>query len=205
MAQQITTVWRNLDIENRVLWKEITDWRADFRIWRQNQQAGGIIAQTELDWAAKHSFRFDSAQLAFSNLGSVRQLRPRQRQRNSVADFVIGRAANDLAFCSASIIDFANSQTISIWMTRRSSDLRNDHFVDVRAARLDVFGLNPSTGQQVGDLFRIFWKINKFAQPIDRKFHANWRRNRKSFCAKRRMSGMSNRIIARRSMPRPNA
>src|SRR5439155_23259348 len=128
----------DLDIETRVRWKEISDWRADFRIWRQNQRAGGITAQTGLDWAAKHSCRFDSAQLAFSNLGSVRQLRPRQRQRNSVADFVIRRHANDLAFRSASIIDFANSQTISIWMTRRSSDLRNDDFVDVRAARRDV-------------------------------------------------------------------
>src|SRR6266581_2071786 len=116
MAQQIATVWRDLDVENRVRGKKITDRRADFCIPRQNQQAGRIFAEAELDWAAKHSFRFDTAQLAFSNLGSVRQFRARQRQRNLVADFVIGRATHDLAFRSASVIDFANCETISIWM-----------------------------------------------------------------------------------------
>jgi hypothetical protein len=171
MAQQIATVWRDLDVENRVRGEKITDWRADFCFWRQDQKAGRILAKAELDWAAKHSFRFDTAQLAFSNLGSVRQFRAWQRQRNFVADFVIGRAANDLAFGAASIIDFANSQTISIWMARRSGDLRNDYVVDLRAARFDVFCLNPSASQQVGDLFRIFWKIDKLAQPIDREFH----------------------------------
>src|SRR5256886_11924707 len=69
----------------------------------------------------------------------------------------------------------------------------------------DVLRFNAGASEQIRDLFRIFGKINKFAQPIDGKFHANWRRNRKSFCAKSRMSGMSNRIIASRSIPRPNA
>src|SRR5438105_3431648 len=68
MTQQIATVWCDLDVENRVRGERITDWCADFCIWRQNQQAGGIVAEAELDWAAKHSFRFDAAQFAFSNL-----------------------------------------------------------------------------------------------------------------------------------------
>src|SRR5437667_583098 len=171
MTQQIATVRRDLDVKNRVRGKKITDRRADLCIRRQNQQAGSILADAELDWAAKHSFRFDTAQFTFSNLQSVRQFRARQRQRNFVADSVIGRAANDLAFRSAGVIDFANSQTISIWMPRRRGDLRNDYVVDLRVARLDVFGLNPSASQQIGDLFRIFWKIDEFAQPIDREFH----------------------------------
>ena len=56
-------------------------------------------------------------------------------------------------------------------MTRRRGDLRNDHIVDVRAARLDVFGFDPGASQQFGNLFRIFWKIDKFAQPVNGKFH----------------------------------
>ena len=56
-------------------------------------------------------------------------------------------------------------------MTRGRGDLRNDHLVDVRAARLDVFGFDPGASQQVGNVFRIFWKIDKFAQPVNGKFH----------------------------------
>src|SRR5882724_4706484 len=143
MTQQIATVWCDLDVENRVRGKKITDRRANLRIRRQNQQARRIFAEAELDWAAKHSFRFDAAQFAFSNLTSVRQLCPRQRERNFVANFVVGRTANNLAFGGAAVIDFANSQTISIRMARRRGDLRNDYVVDLRAVRLDVFGLNP--------------------------------------------------------------
>src|SRR4029453_10523045 len=213
------------------------DGGADFCIWRQNQQAGRVFAEAEFDRAAEHSFRFDTTQFGFSNLSSIRQLYSRQRQRNLVADFVIGRAANDLAFRAAAVVHFTNCEPISIRMARRRGDLRNDHLVDLRPARLDVFGFNASAGQQFRDLVRIFWEIDEFAQPINGEFHfvsmsyraksrhlstiasrdsstppgmtkrahANWRRKRKSFCAKSRISGMSNRIIARRSMPRPNA
>src|SRR4029453_3327602 len=177
----------------------------------------------------------------FPNLGSVRQLHAGKRERNFVTNFVIRRAADNLALRPTCVIDFANREPISVRMTRRRGDLRNDHLVDLRAARLDVFGFNTGASQQFGDLFRIVWKIDKFAEPINGEFHfplnvmssevetsldissselatdsstalgmtkvlhANWRRNRKSFCAKRRRSGMSNKIIARRSMPRPNA
>src|SRR5205823_11370916 len=120
MAQQIAPVWRNLDVENCVARKQIGNRRADLCIWRQNQQAGGIIAEAELDRAAKHSFRFDAAQLAFSNLGSIGKFRSRQRERNFVADLVVRRAANDLASCSGSIIVLSSIQPISIRMTRRS-------------------------------------------------------------------------------------
>jgi hypothetical protein len=41
-------------------------------------------------------------------------------------------------------------------MARRRGDLRNDHVVDLRAARLDVFGFNAGASQQFSDLFRIF-------------------------------------------------
>src|SRR5438034_7207253 len=128
MTKQIAAVWSDLDVENYVAREKIENRRADFCIWCQNQQAGRIFAEGELDWAAKHSFRFDAAQFAFSNLSSVRQLCPRQRERNFVADFVIRRAADDLAFRAAAVVHFANCEPISIRMARRRGDLRNDHF-----------------------------------------------------------------------------
>src|SRR6266481_1387421 len=83
MAQQIATVWRDLDVENRFRGEKISDRRADFCIWQQNQQARRIFAEADLDWAAKHSFGFDTAQRAFSNLSSVWQLCPRQDRKST--------------------------------------------------------------------------------------------------------------------------
>ena len=173
MAQQIAAVWRDLDVQNRVRWEKIGDRRANFRIGRQNQQTGRIFAETELDRAAKHSFRLDAAQFALSNLRAVRQLRAWKRERNFVADFVICRTANDLAFCATAVVHFANGEPIGIRMTRGRGDLRNDHLVDVGAARLDVFGFDAGASQQFGNLFRIFWKIDKFAQPVNGEFHGD--------------------------------
>src|SRR5437762_10909608 len=110
VAQQVASVWRDFDIENRVARKEIGKRRADLCFGCQDQKSGRIVADAELDWAAKHSFRFDTAEFAFSNLSSARQLRARQRKRNFVANLVIGRATNDLAFRSAAIIDFRSEE-----------------------------------------------------------------------------------------------
>ena len=171
MTEEIAAVRRNLDIKNRIAWKKVGNWRANFRFGRQNQKTGCILTETKLDRAAKHSLAFNPAQFAFSNLGPVRQLRAGHRERNFVTNFVIGRAANDLAFRPAAVIDFANCQAIGIWVARRRGDLRNDHVVDLRAACFDVFGLDAGAGKQFRDLLRIFWKVDKFPQPVDGKFH----------------------------------
>ncbi len=156
-------VWRDLDVENGVGWKKITDRRADLCIWRQNQQTRCIFAEANLDWAAKHSFTFNAAEFAFSNFSSVPQLCSGQRQQNFVADFVIGGPANDLPFRSTAIINFTNRQAIGVRMSRRSGDLRNDHLVDVRAARFDVLSFDAGACQQFCNLFRIVWKVDELA------------------------------------------
>ena len=173
MAQQIAAVWGDLNVQNRIRWEKIRDRRANFCIGRQNQQAGRIFAETELDRAAKHSFRLDAAQFALPNLRAVRQLRAWKHERNFVADFVIRRAADDLPLRGATVVDFANGEPIGIRMTRGRGDLRNDHLVDVGSARLDVFSFDPGASQQFGNVFRIFWKIDKFAQPVNGKLHGD--------------------------------
>src|SRR6185295_9625212 len=125
MAQQIAAVWRDLDVQNRVRWEKISDRRANFCIGRQNQEARRLFAETELDRAAKHSFRLDAAQFALSNLRAVWELRAGKRERDFVADLVICCTANDLAFRAAAIVDLADGEPICIRMTRGRGDLRN--------------------------------------------------------------------------------
>ena len=147
MAQQIAAIRRDLDIQNRIRLEKIAHRRAHLCIRRQDQEAGCIFAEAQLDRAAKHSFRLDPAQFAFSNLRSVRHLRPWKREKNFVAGFVIRCPANDLALRSAPIVYFANAEPIGVRMARGRGDLRNDHGLDIRAARLDVFGFNARASQ----------------------------------------------------------
>src|SRR5438132_972276 len=59
-------------------------------------------------------------------------------------------------------------------MTRGRGDLRNDYFVDLRAARFDSLCFDAGACQQIRDVFRVFWKIDKFAQPVNGKFHVRF-------------------------------
>src|SRR5205807_7490010 len=88
VIEQVAAVRRDLDIEYRVARKNIGNWRADPCFRRQNQQSGSISAEPELFRAAKHSFALDTAQFAFANLQSIRQLGAEQRERNFVTDRV---------------------------------------------------------------------------------------------------------------------
>ena len=69
-------------------------------------------------------------------------------------------------------------------MLRGSVDLRDDHVVEIRAALFDAFDLDPGEREQLREFFDTRRQLYKFAQPIDGKFHANCRRNRRSFAAK---------------------
>src|SRR5439155_21803635 len=126
VAQQVAAVWRDLDIENRVARKKIGKRRADLCFGRQNQKARRIFAQIQLDWAEKHSFALNAAEVSLANFNSVGQLCARQRERNFVSSFVSGRAANDVAIRSKAVIDFANRQGISVRMSRRGPHLRDN-------------------------------------------------------------------------------
>src|SRR5438874_808890 len=117
MTKQIAAVWSDLDVENYVAREKIGNRRPDFCFGRQDQKTGRILSETELDRAAKHSLRFNAAEFAFSNLSSVRQFCARKRERNFVANFVISRAANDLALRPACVIHFANGKTVGIRMS----------------------------------------------------------------------------------------
>src|SRR5262249_57533060 len=58
-----------------------------------------------------------------------------------------------------------------VWEEGSGDELRNDQLVDLRAACFDGFGLDTSAREQIRDIFGIFWKIDKFAEPINREFH----------------------------------
>ena len=96
----------------------------------------------------------------------------RQRERNFVADFVVLRAANDLARLSAAVIDLANAQAVGVRVWRRSVDLRDDDVVEVRTALFDSFDLDAGKREQFGQLFDARRQLDKFAQPVNGEFHA---------------------------------
>ena len=105
----------------------------------------------------------------------MRQDCARQGEGNFVAHFVILRAANDLARLAAAVIDLANAQAIGVRVRRRGGDLRDDYFVEVRAALFDAFDFDAGEREKLGQLFHGRGQLNEFAQPVNGKFHAEMR------------------------------
>src|SRR5437016_5801398 len=171
MTQQITAIGRDLDVQNCVRGKKIGNPRADFCIRRENQKSTGIFAQAEFFRATEHSFRFDAAQFAFLNLQTVRQHHTRQREWNFIADFVIRRAADNLAVYAAAIVHLANGEAMGIWMLSKSVNLGDNDLVDVRATPLGPLDLDPGEREQLGERIDTRRQIDKFAQPINGEFH----------------------------------
>ena len=107
--------------------------------------------------------------LILKSLGSTA---PGQRKRHLVADFVILRAADDLPRLAGAIVHLANAQPVGIRMLRRCDDLRDDHMVEVRAARFDAFDLDAGQGEQVGQLPDVVGQFDKFTEPVEENFMA---------------------------------
>ena len=123
MAQQIAAVRRDLDIEDRVFWKKGRDRFADLRFRRKDQKAIAIFRESELARAAKHSLRFDPAQFAWLDFLVARQHRAGQGEGNFVANFVVLRAAHNLAFLAAPVIDLNGEHKVTAGIGKTRKDI----------------------------------------------------------------------------------
>src|SRR5213078_4585138 len=137
----------------------------------ENQQSVAVLGKAELARAAKHSLRFDAAQLARFDLEIADEHRAGQRERNFVTYFVIRRAADDLPRLAAAVIDLANGEAIRVRMLLRSLDLRDHDLVEIRAALLDAFDLDSRHRKRVRELIDVRRQLHEFPQPVNRKFH----------------------------------
>src|SRR5205809_6831982 len=114
MAEEIAAVRRDLNVKDRVFRKQQRDRIPDLRDGRENQQSVAVLGKAELARAAKHSLRFDAAQLARFDLEIADEHRAGPRERNFVTYFVIRRAADDLPCLAAAVINLANAQAIRV-------------------------------------------------------------------------------------------
>src|SRR5687767_6050193 len=124
MAEQIPAIRSDLEIEDRVPWKDFTDRRADAGVWRENQQTFRVFGDREFFRAAKHALALDAAQFADLDFEISGQHRARERERHFVADLIVLRPANNLPERSRAIIDLANAESIGIRMLHGLTDFR---------------------------------------------------------------------------------
>ena len=119
MAEQIAAIRRDLDVENRVAREKIAKSARRFLRPATKSKDRPHLRRDRARSRCKAFLRDSTPRsLLFRISVPFGNFAPGKRERNFVADFVIGRAANDLAFRSAAIVDFANAQTIGIRMTR---------------------------------------------------------------------------------------
>ena len=180
VAQQIRTIGRDLEIENRVGREKLSQRDPDPRTRVKNHQSGGLVRKTELPGTAEHALGFNSPKLARFDFGAVRQNRSRKRQRHLIPGSEILRAANDLPGSCGTIQNPADAEAICIRMRLERFNLGNDDLFDTSAANFDTFNLDPSEYQGISDLLgRTIQSRQILSEPIQRKLHyENWARNR---------------------------
>ena len=98
VAPAIAAVRGEFEGEDGVrLGKKIIDRRADGRAVFEDQQAAVVVAEAEFLGGAHHAVALDAAQFGALDFEIPRQRRARQGDGHAVANFIIFRAADDLA------------------------------------------------------------------------------------------------------------
>src|SRR6476620_11227886 len=147
---------------------------------------------------------------------TVVELRAGQRERDLLAGGDIRSTGDDRQSMRAGF-DIGQDQPVGVRVLLDAPDFGDEHLVAPHFADPgDLLGFETGHGQAVGQLLRTEVGLDELGQPLHRNFHArttpspisaraNWRRKRKSFPAKARISLTPYLTITNRSTPRPNA
>ena len=206
MTEPVGTVWRDFDFEDFLGREELAEGSADGSVRRQNQKPIGSLAEAELLGAAHHSLALNTAELADLDLEITGHDGAGLGERNLVTDLVILGAADDLMGRTASVIDLADAETISIRVLDRFQNLGGHNLRNRHAGRLNRTDFETGIGQDPGDLGSRFVGAEIIPQPGEGNLHAvNRERKRRSFSVSIRMSETPVRFMASRSRPKPKA
>ncbi len=176
-AQAMREIGRELESEQGVIELQVlTDVLAHGRVWRQLEQPAMVVGQLEFAGRAQHALALHAAQLADLDqerftVVARRQFGTDQRTRHLDTDTGIGRAADDVEQGALPHIDQADTQAVGIGMLHRFPDFADDDLAERRRNRLEVFHLQASHGQGLGQLFGAQGRIAEFAQPGFGKLH----------------------------------
>ncbi len=151
-AHRVGTVGRDREVEDDVVEPEhLAHVGPERRVRRQLEDAGVIVAESELTRRAQHAFRHDAHDLAPADLEVSRQHRADPGERHHHALFDIRRAANNAQLTVAEV-DVGEPDPVGLGVRHDVEDLGGDDTVHVPAGLVDGLDLETELVQRFGDL-----------------------------------------------------
>ena len=202
----VDAVRGHLDVKNVVfeaVQRHDVSPRRDVRIELENSVLEPPLFQADLVGGDQHPLGFDSAHGPRRDV-EADQLRTDRRDRNDLVGGDIGRRGSDRQRVARAYVDDAHQEPVGIGMLLDAHQPAGDDAGEFRAA-LDVFNRKAQQGEALRELVARRFQFDVVAQPRDRQLHASCSNTRGSFSKSTRISSMSWRTIAMRSMPTPNA
>jgi hypothetical protein len=156
VAEKIRAIRSDFEFQQGVGIVELFDGFPDFRILRKDEQTVFTGRQADLGGRAQHAFRFDFAHDGLANRETAGQCGSGQRAGHFVPDFVVLRAANDLAESPLARVHLSHFQPIRIRVLNGFHDLRDDDFLRSDAFGNNAFNFDSGEGEKVIDFLNRF-------------------------------------------------
>ena len=146
--------------------------RADFRIFRQLNDAFVIFGQAHFALGQQHAVRFLTADLArFQRHIDARNIGARRGEHALHPGPRIGRAADDLHRIAVAVIDYADLQAVGIGVAFGGHHMRHTERRERRPAILDAFDLQPDHRQFLDDVFERPVGLEMLLEPGECELH----------------------------------
>ena len=171
-AEAVGAVRGELQFDARIGQTEIRrQRRADRRVGRQFQQAGGVGVDAEFPRRAQHAVGVDIAQ--FRGLDrDFADPRADGGERRDQARARIRRAADDLLQHAHARVDLTHLQTVGFRVFGAFDDPRHDHTVERCAEHRQFFDFQTDGGQRRREFIARGIGLDVLAQPVFGELHA---------------------------------
>ena len=127
----------------------------------------GVFGEAEFLGAAHHAFAFDAAEFAGFDFEIAGEDGAGEGEGDFVADFVVFRAADDLARVGGAVVDFADAEAVGVGVLFGGEDFGDDDFVDVGSLLVDGGHFEAGAAEQGLEVAGREGAVDEVLEPVE--------------------------------------
>ena len=167
MAEPVGAVGGDLEFEEGFFWEQFGDGGAGDRLGWQDEKALGVLGEFQFLGAAHHAFAFDAAEFAGFDFEIAGEDGAGEGEGDFVADFVVFRAADDLARVGGAVVDLANAEAVGVRVLFGGEDFGDDDFVDVSALLVDAGDFEAGAAEEGFEVAGRERAVDEVLEPVE--------------------------------------
>src|SRR6476660_3874911 len=209
-AQEVGAVGFHLDVQD-----DLVQAQTSFEILAdvepsvvEDQDAAVVLTDRELARGAQHAVRVDPSDPAYREwFHEDGHARTRRRPRDQIPRHHVANPDHQLGLAGP-VLDPGHAELVRVRVVAYLHDPSDDHTLEAIPRTFDRLDQHASRDQDLRESLGVQIRRRVLTEPAERNAHhaaPNRSRNRTSLSIRSRISGISYRRIATRSIPRPNA